>query len=108
MQHKFHVVCIALLLAVFGQGCGTTTSHFAKPADGGDRVTGIYRGVKYDGIFLHTDKPNVYDPGFGYGVMLYALVICDTPISAVGDTLLLPFDASNNGSKKQQPEAATH
>ena len=68
---------LALFVALVVSGCGTIATH----AGGGDEATqtGAYRGVRY--ISRHVGD----DQGGG-------IFILDIPLSAVADTLLLPYD----------------
>ena len=68
-------------LIICGSGCASIATH----AGGGDEDTrtGVYRGVRYGCRHLTDDQ--------GGGILIF-----DIPLSAVADTLLLPYDLSHD------------
>jgi uncharacterized protein YceK len=79
MKHFLPILAVSTSLGV--SGCGTIATH----AGGGDGVTknGSYRGITYDCRHLTDDQ--------GGGILIF-----DIPLSAVADTLVLPFDLSED------------
>jgi uncharacterized protein YceK len=103
MKHKCRLFYF-VLLGLFTQGCGTVASHYSTP-DHPDPSTGTYRGVKRDSAELVLTWQQLDS---GYGLLWEALVACDMPVSAVADTLVWPFEASNSDTKNPQSTPVAH
>jgi uncharacterized protein YceK len=76
------------------QGCGTIASHLPPPKGEPLPATAIgqYRGVQWDLKLLDTGV-RMTDPGAeNLETLFLPLYLADLPLSAVADTILLPFD----------------
>ena len=74
---------LAVLAALFTAGCGTLS----------DQIDVKYPGQPYGGVRYDINTAT-YEKGSAY------LLFLDVPISAVFDTLFLPFDLSNGNSRR--------
>jgi len=93
---------LSLLLLLGTTGCGTIIAHSKGPLGRPPEVSGVYQGAKYDCWWLNTYASNDGDlkmEGFLFGPVYFI----DIPISAVFDTLLLPYDALSSSSENGPP-----
>ena len=89
---KLKIVAILLLVLCFCGGCGTiTTQHTTSPGDWVGVPSGVYRGVRFDGYII---------AGAGWPAGLKVLSVVDIPFSAVGDTIVLPYDLATLHTNK--------
>ena len=89
MKNLLNLVAVALLLLTVG--CGSIASHWR----GG---TGTYQGVRFD-----------YQQVKHHSTESEFIAIADMPLSAVVDTLFLPYDLAvgeDGKSKDKDPEPA--
>src|SRR5262245_48986038 len=76
-----------LALAALSAGCGTATNNvWLTPIEGGQRV---YGGVQVDCEILRDEFREGRESGPRLRTLLFASL--DLPLSAVGDTLSLPY-----------------
>ena len=90
----------ALAMLVLCSGCGTVVNHTT------DTMTraGAYSGVRLDADTISYASELNSEGKHGACWMIPFLVI-DMPISAVADTLLLPYDLTQD---KPQPQPSTN
>lgn len=93
---------LSLLLLIGTTGCGTIIAHAKGPQGRPPEVSGVYQGAKYDFWWLNTYASNDGDLQME-GVLYGPAYFIDIPISAVFDTLLLPYDALSSSSENGPP-----
>jgi uncharacterized protein YceK len=86
VNSKLKIAAMLLPVICFCGGCGTIcTRGKTEPGDWWATPTGVYRGVRLDGSLI------------GDGDLA---PIVDIPLSAIADTIVLPYDLSTLHTNK--------
>jgi uncharacterized protein YceK len=92
-------ILVALPVLLLTGGCATAAAHMNSTPARSPQMSGVYRGVKFHTFIWKSMMTTGPDPQTVPTLVLFAPVfICDFPLSAVADTLCLPFDAISNNS----------
>jgi uncharacterized protein YceK len=93
-HHRLLLIILFAISCILLVGCGTIAFRmsecFNKECRDNKAKTGIYPAVKTDIIFL-TQPKNPKTPIILKGIG-YIFIVADFPVSAVLDTVLLPYD----------------
>ena len=101
MNMRNIIAILALLSLVFCAGCGTVLTHGGDPGAGGPR-SGVYRGIRWDGMMVATFEHDLFSPGSKGSGGMPDIFLLDFPFSAIADTVLLPYDLTTVNAEKSQ------
>ena len=89
---KIGLAFISLFFAVMCTGCSTILTHTGTRDEFiSFRGEGVYQGVRLDSCVIAHAAPE--DP------LMLALAVFDFPLSAIADTILLPYDISQSAGR---------
>jgi uncharacterized protein YceK len=94
---KALIITTVMLSLVFCGGCSTVIRHCGDPGSDMNILggTGVYRGVRMDSSLVGSKDSSA--PFRVYGLI-------DFPFSAVGDTVILPYDLFTINSQSPEKE----
>lgn len=90
---KLHRSLSLLLVAWAMAGCSTVHTHLVPAELRPEKVRGVYRGAKQVCITTHGLATSKEPKARAWFAAVCPLMACDFVLSAVADTVLLPYDA---------------